>query len=420
MINFNLMKQLIYWIKLFLLLQFLFFLFALISALLPSGKIIHNIRLSAKEYKYTNMYETPFIRSVPHQSDNFTDFLILTLNYHVESKKPLKHVMIPEGKFSNEDLLEATTHLNHSIKHRGEENTFFYGRYWHGSTFFYRWLLLAGSYSTVRYINFILTSLVLFGFCRSLGKRLNGYQFYGLLGGMVLVNFYMIFMSMQFAPVFIVTMIGSIFLLKRMEQNKSVVPLFFILGALTCYFDLLTVPIISLGIPMLVWACVKEQDGKLVKSILEIIKNSVIWGIGYVGSWSFKWLLIAIFTNHSIAEEVSGKLTERAGVWKGSRMDVLPMNFDLLELPLFYIVIAVLGLLITFFFTQKRWYLSVLFLFIALMPIAWLLVTAQHAQLHNWFTYRSLWVTLSGVLLALANLVDWEKVNRLFKKREVA
>lgn len=413
------MKQLFYWIKLFIILQFCFFLFALISALLPNGKIIHNIRVSAKEYKYTNMYATAYIPSAAHQTDNFTDFLILTMNYHVESKKPLKHVLIPQGKFSNEDLLEATTHLSHSINHRHEKNTFLYGRYWHGSTFFYRWFLLAGSYSTVRYLNFILTSLVLFGFCRALGNSLSRYQFYGLLGGMVLVNFYMIFMSMQFAPVFIVTMLGCIVLLKRMEKNKSVLPLFFVLGALTCYFDLLTVPIISLGIPMLIWACRQQETIHLWKSVVEVIKNSIFWGLGYVGSWSFKWLLIGVFTNHSIADEISNKLIERAGVWKGSRFDVLPMNIDLLNMPIFYIVLIGLSLLIAFFFTRNRWRLSVLFLFIALMPIAWLLITAQHAQLHNWFTYRSLWVTISGVFLALTSLIDWEKISGLFKRREL-
>ena len=56
--------------------------------------------------------------------------------------------------------------------------------------------------------------------------------------------------TLQGIMTFIICMISSIIICTRFEKIKNIGVYFFVIGMVTCYFDLLTHPIITLGFPM--------------------------------------------------------------------------------------------------------------------------------------------------------------------------
>jgi O-antigen/teichoic acid export membrane protein len=50
-------------------------------------------------------------------------------------------------------------------------------------------------------------------------------------------------------------------------------------------------------------------------------------------------------------------------------------------------------------------------LVVAFIPWVWYLFAANHSYLHNWFTFRAQAVSVAAILLALMQLVDWNKLN---------
>lgn len=398
------------YLKVFLLLQVIFFTFATISVLLPNGAVKKNIEKSVEMYHGEVIYPQYFIRNDAHQLDNFTDYLILNLIYNTNPHKPFKYVLFPQG-YHTEATHEAAVHLKYSFDNQNLSPNFVYGRYWHGGSFAYKWLFLFCDLSYVRWILFSLGSLALFGFAVNVANAIGKPQMYLLLLGAIFVNYYMFFMSMQFAPVFLITFLGSVALIKKLEKKKRIDILFLILGALTVYFDLLTTPVLTLGIPLLVWAAYQPVTIVYFNYFKSLVGYSILWFLGYTATWAFKWLLILIFTNYSISEEIKGKFEERSGVWHGSRFDAIDVNFNKINLVYFSIVVVVLLLFTILFFNKKGIQKALLFLTIALLPLMWAFATANHVEIHSWFTYRSLWVTVSGIFLAFGALIRWEAIR---------
>lgn len=243
---------------------------------------------------------------------------------------------------------------------------------------------------------------------------------YALLLGLIFVNYYMVLTSFQFTPVTLIALIGAVLLVGRVNHQKDTGVLFIILGGLTCYFDLLTTPLLTLGIPILVWIILQPDVKKILVKLSEIVKLSVLWLIGYIATWMFKWMLIALFTDYSIVRDVKSKMGERAGTWRGSRIHAIQANVDMLELvPLALLTIA--GILLTiFYFNRNGIKKSILFLIVALFPFLWLFITANHSEMHNWFTYRTLWISISGLLLAFSSLIDWKAIRNTFVKKNTS
>lgn len=60
--------------------------------------------------------------------------------------------------------------------------------------------------------------------------------------------------------------------------------------AATSFFDFLTFPIVSLGIPLVI-VIDELADRKFVDKIRSVIILSISWGMGYAEFWALKWVL---------------------------------------------------------------------------------------------------------------------------------
>lgn len=154
------------------------------------------------------------------------------------------------------------------------EEAFEYPRYWHGYLIFLKPLLILFDYTQIIYLLLIITFGLIIILNLSIYKKFqNIYLNIFFLISIILFDMEISTFTINENICFIISMISSIYVLKKEKTNM----LFFITGMLTSFFDLLTLPIITLCY-MLVFSCMKEQkSGNLKESMKNILIKSILW-----------------------------------------------------------------------------------------------------------------------------------------------
>jgi hypothetical protein len=222
--------------------------------------------------------------------------------------------------------------------------------------------------------------------------------------------------SMQMSPVLIISIIAGFFLISRMKRKKGNIGLlFFITGAVTNYFDLLTAPLLTLGFPMLIWVSMNKEEGNLKKDVISGIQQLVgfglLWSTGYLGAWVFKVLITIPVADFDIFADVKNQFLLRSGSEGINRMSAIEANFNFLPLVFMNLILITLLIFSILYFKKKGITKAILYLAVAFVPYIWFYLTANHSYLHNWFTYRIQAIAISGVFLAFMSLIDWERFS---------
>ena len=391
----------------------MYLLLGFIAYIIPSKVINKHIQKSVPQLTEQKCYPQAFILKKPFQMDNYTDALILNQVYYLNTENPLNSILLLPRY--DEDPVDQTKSLQKACEQKHESNRT-YGRYWHGSTFITKLLLLFGSYDTVRYLLYIITSLLFITCCFFLSKRTN--IFFGLCFFVtyVLSNFFITQFSIQFAPTQILCFILTLLILKEKFNYKNSLA-FFVIGSLVAYFDLLTTPLITLGIPLCIYILLFATNLETAfDKIKKITCICIQWCAGYLFTWATKWGLATLLTNENIFINAGNKIAERTQTDDSfSRWNAITGNLDLL--PIAYILLFVaIFLCIAILFYKKNSILTSLFLLgIALFPYAWFFATANHSYMHYWFTYRTQMIFIFAVFCAITNCIDFDKFKEWFK-----
>lgn len=230
-------------------------------------------------------------------------------------------------------------------------------------------------------------------------------------------------LSLQFSWVYFCGLLGAIAVLcmKDPAFRGRYLYLFLSVGMITSYLDLLTYPLITLGLP-LVLLLLREQEQSTKARIFLVLKAGVSWVTGYAVMWIGKWILVSTFGQKNIVAEITGKITQRTAlVGEGAESlsidGVLFRNIQvLLKWP--YLLAAFLFLVFCIYFRAnsgekkvvgKQFYRGIPYLIIMMIPIMWFVLLANHSWEHYWFTYRELSVSvLAGAVWALEMVVPDE------------
>ena len=391
------MNKFILFCKTFAILIAAYFAFAVLSCLLPDKSIKMHIAESAPKMVEEGLYPQAIIRMEQCQMDNFTDALIMNQMYNIDRKHPITSAMkMIRSSEKGRDWDQPGLLLRKVNGENLEEQH--YARYWHGSTFLFRPLFLVMDFLTLRHILFIVSSLLIVLLLCAYYPKAGLMKTIALALGFLLTYGFVMQFSMQFFPVLALTIIGSLLVVKRKQSDNSGL-LFFVIGSMTCYFDLLTTPLLTLGIPMAVMLSLKREDEFQFKdSIIEISKLTLLWGGGFALTFLTKWALASLILGQNIFADAYEVSLYRMEAEEFTRWDAVTKNFDMLDLWMIGIATVVLLLL----FIIKRLKINhkrvVLFLIIGLMPYVWYLLLANHSYLHWWFTYRLQAITVVCLL----------------------
>ena len=307
-----------------------------------------------------------------------------------------------------------------------------YARYWHGYQVLLRPLCLLGSYLNIRYINMIVFFTILSVVLILLKEQL-GWTISFLFLITLSTYSFIVPMSLQFSGVYYIFLLSIIGILLYYKKNKDIPPrlyfVFLIIGSITNFIDLLTFPLLTLGMPLIV-ICIIVLQKKLNKTILSVITQSTFsWGIGYCLTWISKWVIGTIFLKSNVISDAIENAKFRSfgdtGEAPLNRLNMLIANIrnfmpsQSLKIGLFIIIIFSVVWMVFMIFAHKK--ISDIksafpLLIIVILPFAWFLVMANHSQVHHWFTYRIQMISMFALLYFLVYCIDFTKLNSLCKR----
>ena len=161
----------------------------------------------------------------------------------------------------------------------------------------------------------------------------------------------------------------------------------------------------------------RQRKRESAKSLLVfMIGCSLSWGVGYVGMWMGKWIIAAFVMGIDEFAGVFATIQSRSlsgAVEEGiSFKETIQSNLRFLEKPIYKFIPVMLLLYHAIQISVKRIKPIELakrglpFVFVIMLPFFWYIVTTEHANVHSWFTYRTLCVAILGFFSMLTSLSE--------------
>lgn len=354
------------------------------------------------------------------KQDNFTDALILSQCWCC-SPDSLWRSMMLMPRAAGPTPYVMTDCLNRCV--RGEDwGRYEYPRYWHGGTFLTRLLLTVYDFRSIRLLLFVTSMLLLMWLSLRLNNHLGAWAPMLMVAGMSLLYLFVMQVSMQFALVLIVALGCSIHMCRCYASLPKSLTTMLVAGSLTAYFDLLTVPMLALGLPLAVWLVLmngRSERMPWMRYVGNTALMGVVWAAGYGVTWVSKWVIATLTTGFNVFADAGHQVSVRANTEDFTRWDAVVNNIHLAPWRMVMVLLIVL-LVLAVCYRRKQGVKSVAMLSaLGFLPIAWYLFASNHSYYHNWFTYRALMVTVVSWLWALGLLVDWKRVGggKLFSRR---
>lgn len=407
----------------------------LVNVNITKEEIKNNVEKSAVTFQKEGTYPIYNKNKVYLGQDNFTDSLMLNICYSLNSNNSMSsimemdYMMEQDGSFNSIDDLSVLTKNSDLVRVS-------YARYWHGYIIVIKPLLKLFSYSEIRMILFVGLYILITIFLFRLGKKIGWRAVCIYFLSFLMININRLWLSIQYANVFIPTII--IMILLTLEKDERLFSNFnyysFLAGGIICFFDLLTTPLISIGLMLsyyLLYFIVKKRV-----EVIQLMKKSVLailsWGIGYAMIWGTKWIIASVILRKNILLDAFNSAQTRTSIIPDgfSKMDwikyTLKSNLYYLfegdyKKEIVFIVVVILLLSVVFYHKtldiEKLKYAS-LFVILGSLPYLWYLILSNHSGIHAFFSFRNQIITVVCILTLLFYSIDIKKMLGLDKKVE--
>jgi len=399
--------------------------FALIYAvhLIPFQSIKKNVDKSCEiigREKYYNVlyYDYGFHLNIHRGNMNYcldghTDAWMLMETCNVKKENHIRASMANDRMQLKDGQLPFDVVTGYSSKLNDKDVILYnYGRYWHGYLITLIPALMFMDLSQIRTLNCIIFSLLIIAICFLSYKRTNLATPIAFIIPLAFGLFFPIVpYSLQYSSVFYIAFVSSIVLLifnKYWLLESRIWGFFFIVGALTSYFDFLTAPIVTLGFPLTFYGLLKKNP-----NIRELFMLCMIWAIGYGLMWSSKWILAYFLAGVNVFEETYS----HAAIWTGADGNggsILHfLSHLVVNAPFFNNILMgliILGIIIP---PKKNGetHRNLWLLFIASIPVVWLFIMRQHTMIHYYFSWRNLLVSFFALLLFCYKITDFSRIK---------
>ena len=354
------------------------------------------------------------------QLDNYTDSLMLLTASHPTTENAWKGAINVSRYYRSDKKPDEVLVDKYLGKGKGYSEVQ-YSRYWHGYLVFLKPLIALFDYGTIRYLLMFL-QIGLFALLVSKSSTINKRLIFPIIFLWIFLNPVSTMMSLQFGSVTIITFCAMLFILcksRKWQENLFLWNIFFMfVGIITSYMDLLTFPLITLGVPLTLWVCMYQRD-KVKGDIMNIVEKSFFWAVGYGGMWALKWLLGSIITGQNIIRNAFDTIEVRTSS-SAAKEKINFVNVLYREFKASYqigVVIALIILIVIFVITlYKTRHIKVNniipYAIMACYPIAWYVLIQNHSYIHYWFAYRELAISVFAVSLCIMMLMRKENYGQ--------
>lgn len=384
----------------------------ILSSFAPQGRILDNLWDSMDMLHFEGVYPHMADYSDASRLDNFTDVLML-LESAGTNDQYLGSVLTNPVYIYEEAGADVVELLECYLNGMAHDSVGYYVRYWMG----FRVLLRIGLsflnyFQLRRYLAFGFFLLLAAVMC-SIAKRVDPKLAFLFAASVALVRPYVIVNSMQYCCCFYIMMLAMLLVPRVYQRPKGEGLFFFTIGIVTMYFDFYTVPLITVGFPLVYLFALRRKDGGTLTG-KAICRDLLLWLAGYGLMWLAKLTLTSILTDVDALGNGLQALLGRLGVEKTTGLEEY-YSFSLAVERLGDAIFCdgkgkalfLMGLAICILVTgivAKHRKIAVTkagnllpLLLLAALPFVWFLVTIQPLAMHHYFQYRTIALTYWAV-----------------------
>ncbi len=373
---------------------------------IPTERIEKNVRRSALdtireegEYPELTHIATSYL-------DNWTDSIMLINAAHPTGDSPFVDAMLVPRYVADSFPNKSLVLWAESGEYRYEGT---YPQYWHGYLVVLKPLLTVMDYAGIRLLNgisqtiLVLIVSILFWLRGKKGYILPWLISYGMLMPFALAK------SLQYSSCFYIFTIASIVLLCQ-KKPRDPFYIFLWAGIATAYFDFLTYPISTFGVPAVVYLILHRQMN-LKKSVAQLAACFLCWAAGYGLMWGGKLLAGSLITGTDFIFEAENHLSQ----WfDGDRWFSIGYVFYFNVRDFVYTPVSFIALGFAIFTTIKiikgkkttidNLLFCVPYIVVLLLPFLWYLFLFNPSGIHHFFTNKACVVCAFGGMSMLTML----------------
>ena len=451
-------KGLVRYILVFIALIGIYMILLTITSLIPSSALEENVRSSSEILVEEGEKVVYNLKYKEEKIFTFTDALMINTAYSVDSNHPIESfildrknyipgqtkVVYPDGQYNlganekyinkeNGDLYQ-TKELYGLMHGDNIEDSYEYARYWHGYLTILRPLLAIFNYSGIRVLLFILTTISIISLIVLICKKISILSGIIYAIGLLSISIFIVTKSINECLIFLVAFTSSIILLLKKNTKKNIGIFFFVVGSISNFIDLLTAPLVTLGITAITYFLIiqkQEEKANIKEYIVDIIKIGISWSLGYGFTWISKWIITEILYGRPIISQAIEQALFRSELptYNGkaifSPVDVIKRNMEYLSNNVIFAIltIAILYLIamliknhkkdIDFKENIKKCFPYIIIFF---FPIIWYLVIKQHSYTHMTFTYRLFIISIICILIVTSKILEEKTIKQLEEK----
>lgn len=425
-----------------------------LSSLIPRERIKENLQASATclQESESLFYQlsTGDRRTEIH---NYADATTLNIMYSIDGEDCLKEIFLSPF-YSDKVNLEKSL-----IELLVERVTFerpadtLYDRYWHGMILILRPLFVLFTLQQIREIFLGVLLICMLILSVMLWKRNQRVPVGIIWLAALLVQLPMVAFCVEYFPVFLITFLLSMAMIRWEEKRVRILGLCVVSGTCVAFFDFLTTETVAFVVPLALVYLLWEKKGTL-KSLKEelcyLAGAAVSWAGSYILTYLVKWMFSSLvygkerfsvalsqfagrqgnevvsfaldsLSNNKISPEA---LDNAGGELLPQAVSAIVINVRLLlglsgkitleRLALFMVVVGFLLIAIVFLFrkTGNIGVLPVILFLLGCIPPARMMILHNHSIEHCFFVYRSLFGTILCLTMGMVYLVNWDWLRR--------
>lgn len=438
---------LIKFILIFVILLGIYFAIMTLTSLIPSGMLENNVRESSETLVQEGEKVTFDLKYKEENIFTFTDALMINTAYSIDNNHPIESFILtrknyipgqttefyPDGQYNlganenyiskeNGDLYQ-TKELYGLMHGDNIQDSYEYARYWHGYLSILRPLLLLFNYSGIRIVLAIITLISIVTLITLLCKKISitSGVIYGI--GLLAISIFIVTKSINEILIFIVAFISSIILLLKKNPEKNIGIFFFVVGSVSNFIDLLTAPLVTLGITAITYFLLIQKNESKVnikRYILDFLKICISWALGYGITWLSKWVITEIFFGRPIISQAIEQAVFRSNGPQINGMNIFSLsnvfirNMEYLSSPVaITILIAAVIYIIVMMIINRNKKIDfkenlkkcLPYILIFFLPVIWYMVLKQHSYTHVNFTYRILVISIISLLIIASKIL---------------
>ncbi|MDO4282536.1 MAG: hypothetical protein Q4D02_02775 [Clostridia bacterium] len=403
------------------------------TCLIPSSKLKNNMMESLNEVKNNGSKKIVNIFNKKIIFDTYADAMMMNTAYSIDSKHPFYSMLFARSNYVDgvtdktfpdeaykQNKIAIFPHTNDLEKVvMGEKlDAIEYARYWHGYLVYLRPLLTVFNYMEIKIVSFIIHYILIAVLLYQIKKKLGMKYLIAVVFGVIVTEGYLVYLCLEETIGFSLILVESIILLST--NNKKYNNYFFIIGMITAFFDLFTIPVAIFAFPLILCMLLyKEKDIKLL--IKDCFRYCLLFSIGYVAMWTTKWIIVDAVYERELIKNAICQALYRIDSLNVKFWQVQSLNITFIGLPvaIYTGAIYVVNIIVTIYEKIKFkkvdpiFCLNLLLGIIGVTPMLWYTFIREHSAGHAYFTYRNLLVTCICSQIMMIHILDKKiKKNR--------